>query len=135
MLRVVGCSHRTAPVELRERLAFVPDELPRALDELVARYGCETVILSTCNRVELYVARAVHGRPRAEELVEFVAEFNGVDAGEFSGHLYQKTDRDVVWNDENAPGKFAKDGDLRKAHSTPLLVTGADGRLQPASTG
>jgi outer membrane protein assembly factor BamB len=44
-----------------------------------------------------------------------------------TGQTIWKTDRDVVWNDENAPGKFAKEGDLRKAHSTPLLVVMPNG--------
>jgi outer membrane protein assembly factor BamB len=52
-----------------------------------------------------------------------------------TGETVWKTDRDVIWNDENAPGKFAKDGDMRKAHSTPLLVIGADGRVQLLSGG
>ena len=56
-LCVVGCSFRTTPVELRERLAFNGDQLVRALDELTVRYDCEAVVVSTCNRVELYLAR------------------------------------------------------------------------------
>jgi outer membrane protein assembly factor BamB len=40
-----------------------------------------------------------------------------------TGKTVWKTDRSVVWNDENVPGQMAKDGDLRKAHSTPLIVT------------
>jgi outer membrane protein assembly factor BamB len=40
-----------------------------------------------------------------------------------TGKTVWKTDRSVVWNDENAPGPFAKDGDLRKAHGTPLIAT------------
>jgi outer membrane protein assembly factor BamB len=39
-----------------------------------------------------------------------------------NGKTVWKTDRSVVWNDENVPGQMAKDGDLRKAHSTPLIV-------------
>jgi outer membrane protein assembly factor BamB len=45
-----------------------------------------------------------------------------------TGETVWKKDRDVEWNDADAPGKFAKEGDLRKAHSTPLLVTGPDGK-------
>jgi outer membrane protein assembly factor BamB len=45
-----------------------------------------------------------------------------------TGETVWKTDRNVEWNDADAPGKFAKEGDLRKAHSTPLLVTGPDGK-------
>jgi outer membrane protein assembly factor BamB len=70
-----------------------------------------------------------------------ILTFDGADLqylaalDKMTGETVWKTDRDVVWNDENAPGKFAKDGDMRKAHSTPLLVTGADGRVQLLSDG
>ena len=59
-LLVTGVSHKTAPVEVRERLAFPPAALPAALADLKARGGVsEALILSTCNRVELYMARPV----------------------------------------------------------------------------
>ena len=70
-----------------------------------------------------------------------ILTFDGADLqylaalDKMTGETVWKTDREVVWNDENAPGKFAKDGDMRKAHSTPLLVTGADGRVQLLSGG
>jgi outer membrane protein assembly factor BamB len=51
-----------------------------------------------------------------------------------TGKTVWKTDRSVVWADENVPGQMAKDGDLRKAHSTPLIVTTA-GKTQMLSTG
>jgi outer membrane protein assembly factor BamB len=51
-----------------------------------------------------------------------------------TGKTVWKTDRSVAWNDENVPGQMAKDGDLRKAHSTPLIVTAA-GKLQMLSAG
>lgn len=61
---VVGLSHRTAPVEVRECLAFAESELPEVLAQVRARgLAGEVVILSTCNRVELYAA--TDGDPRA----------------------------------------------------------------------
>ena len=51
-----------------------------------------------------------------------------------TGKTIWKTDRSAVWNDENLPGQMAKDGDMRKAHSTPLIVT-AEGRPQMLSAG
>jgi outer membrane protein assembly factor BamB len=51
-----------------------------------------------------------------------------------TGKTVWKTDRSVAWNDENIPGQMAKDGDLRKAHSTPLVVTTA-GKTQMLSAG
>lgn len=80
-LVMIGCDFRTAPVELREKLAFEDDQLDRALDELVSRYDCEAVILSTCNRVELYIARADSTSWLDAGLIaEFLAEFHGVSA-------------------------------------------------------
>ena len=55
-LLAIGCSYRTTPVEVRERLAFTDEQLGRALDQLVSQPGFEAVILSTCNRVEVYLA-------------------------------------------------------------------------------
>jgi outer membrane protein assembly factor BamB len=58
-----------------------------------------------------------------------VLTFDGVDVqylialDKQTGKTVWKTDRSVAWNDENVPGKLAKEGDLRKAHSTPLIVT------------
>ena len=51
-----------------------------------------------------------------------------------TGETVWKTNRSVAWNDENVPGQMAKDGDLRKAHSTPLIVTAA-GKPQMLSAG
>ena len=56
-LRLVGCSHHSSSVEVRERLAFTPDQAVDALRRLQDRFpNIEAVLLSTCNRVELYLA-------------------------------------------------------------------------------
>jgi glutamyl-tRNA reductase len=60
---VVGLSHKTAPIAVRERLAVGRDELPRLLEQLVATDAVrEAVVLSTCNRVEIFAAPTI-GRP------------------------------------------------------------------------
>ena len=59
ILLAVGCSYRNTPVDVRERLAFDADQLAaRPRRARPSRYGCEAVILSTCNRVELYLGPA-----------------------------------------------------------------------------
>jgi glutamyl-tRNA reductase len=81
-MRVVmlGISHQTAPVELREKLALTGDRLDQAVAALRARHPeIESAFLSTCNRVELYIARPVHEPPNAEDLRRFLAEFCGAD--------------------------------------------------------
>ena len=56
-LQLVGCSHQTAPVELRQQLAFAAEDLPEAIEGLQIRFPkTEAVVLSTCNRVEVYTA-------------------------------------------------------------------------------
>src|SRR5207302_642437 len=65
-LLITGVSHKTAPVEVREILAFREESLAAALTDLKARDGvAEAVILSTCNRVEITVAAEDQSDPRA----------------------------------------------------------------------
>jgi glutamyl-tRNA reductase len=97
MLLAVGCNFRNTAVDLRERLAFSEGQLPRALGELGIRYGCEAVILSTCNRVELYLARLAAPAPlRADLVAEFLAEFHQLAAAELQPHLYEHLEGDAV---------------------------------------
>jgi glutamyl-tRNA reductase len=95
-LTAIGCSFRDTKLALRERLAFNATKLAWALGELRVRYGCEAVILSTCNRVELYLARAdapVRGEPAflpdAGLMAEFLSEVHPVPAREILPHLYE----------------------------------------------
>lgn len=74
----VGINHRTAPVELRERFAMSEDTREH-LDAFRQRFPhAECVILSTCNRVEVYVARPTHELPRADDIQRFLSERFGV---------------------------------------------------------
>jgi len=96
-LLLLGLNHSTAPLEVRERLALNGEQRTEALAAFRARFdGCEAVLLSTCNRVELYAARAVHGHPRHQEMLDFLAGFCSIPPAEFRDHLYLKAQRDVV---------------------------------------
>jgi glutamyl-tRNA reductase len=96
-LLLVGGSHKTLPIELREKLAFDGPKLPAALNELATRYGCESAILSTCNRVEITVARAgSEAAPDAELIAEFVAQFHGIPCAKIRPSLYAKKDEEAV---------------------------------------
>jgi glutamyl-tRNA reductase len=88
-LLITGINHRTAPVEVRERLAFDAGCLPDALDRLKQRPGLlEGMILSTCNRVE--VAVTADDQFGAEESVEhFIAESRSVTREWVSPYLYR----------------------------------------------
>ena len=76
MLSVVGCSHQNTPIEVRERLAFAKGQLPQAFELFAATFpGVEAVILSTCNRVELYTAAENGSMPSTEEVARFFDAF------------------------------------------------------------
>src|SRR5882724_9876585 len=88
-LLLVGISHRTAPVELRERVDFQARGVADALRALAERGSTrEAVVVSTCNRAELYVACDEAAATR-QDLVRFVSEFNGVAAGDVARHLFR----------------------------------------------
>jgi len=94
---LVGLSPKSAPVEVRERVTFAAEEARQALERFNRRFdNCEAVLLSTCNRTELYAARAVHGHPRVEEMIEFFAEEKQCPRDLLTTHIYEKNDRDVV---------------------------------------
>ena len=70
---VIGLSHHSSPVELRERFAFAEDKIPAALKSLrESGVADEAVILSTCNRVEIYAATALEPAKAFAELKEFL---------------------------------------------------------------
>ena len=95
-LLLVGISHRTAPVELRERVDFQARGVADALRALAERGSArEAVVVSTCNRAELYVACDEAAATR-QDLVRFVSDFNGVAAGDIAPHVYDVTDLDVA---------------------------------------
>lgn len=94
---VIGCNHRSAPVEVRERISFAEEAAGRALRELRVRFSdCEAVIVSTCNRMEVYVAPGPSGRPGSDEVVEFIGAFHDVPSAEFAQGLYSHEDRAAV---------------------------------------
>lgn len=82
-LALIGLSHKSCPVEVRERIAFTaPGTLERALDHLksvLAPTGSECVLLSTCNRTELYVATPEGLELSTEDLVTLLVEARGDD--------------------------------------------------------
>jgi glutamyl-tRNA reductase len=88
---VVGLSHRTTPIALRERAAFGRAELAGALAALAAETEAEAVLLSTCNRTEFYLA-SLGGDAGVERAAEVLARRLGADANP-SRHLYVHRDR------------------------------------------
>ncbi|MEH6565606.1 MAG: glutamyl-tRNA reductase [Halopseudomonas sp.] len=90
----LGINHKTAGVEVRERLAFAPEQLPDALQRLRAETATQEVaILSTCNRTELYCAQ---DHLDAESLVAWFAAFHGMTADEVRRCSYLHQDAGAV---------------------------------------
>ncbi|MFP6649497.1 MAG: glutamyl-tRNA reductase, partial [Pirellulaceae bacterium] len=81
MLQVIGCDHQNSPLEFREKLAFDTEQVQQALLQLRELYPLsELVLLSTCNRVELYVAAENESRcPGKDETIAFFASFHDMD--------------------------------------------------------
>lgn len=85
---VVGLSHRSAPVELRERFAFPDDRVPDALRELRdAGIATEGVVLSTCNRVEIYAATTLTPEDAFGRIKSFLVAHHAYD-GALGDELY-----------------------------------------------
>ncbi|MFM9026044.1 MAG: glutamyl-tRNA reductase [Planctomycetaceae bacterium] len=96
-LALVGGTHRTVPLDLRERLAFSAEQAADALARFRDRFpGREGVLLSTCNRVEFYAAGERDAAPAEEEILAFLAECRGLDAGLLAPVLARRRDDAVV---------------------------------------
>ncbi|MBN2291965.1 MAG: glutamyl-tRNA reductase [Pirellulales bacterium] len=106
-LSVVGCSHQNTPIEIRERLAFAPTQLPEAFELWAATFPeIEAVILSTCNRVELYTAAENGTVLTPEQVAGFFDDFHRrsgsktpvetIQASSTLEHLYQYTGSKAV---------------------------------------
>ncbi|HEY2347043.1 MAG TPA: glutamyl-tRNA reductase [Xanthomonadaceae bacterium] len=93
-LLALGLNHQTAPIALREKVAFAPEALPEALASLRAVAGVhEAALLSTCNRTELY-ARI---EPQAETaVVRWLAEHHDLGIAALDAYLYRHLDADAV---------------------------------------
>jgi glutamyl-tRNA reductase len=112
-LLALGVDHRSAPASIREAVAFDGPKSAAGLDALRRGFpGGEFVVLSTCNRVEVYAAGDVAQVPEADALADFLAGFHAVTAEHFTPHL-------VSYHDEGAVGHL-----FRVAASLESLVLG-----------
>ncbi len=95
-LIVVGLNHKTVPVELLERMAVAPSALPKALHALTEReHLAEVVLLSTCNRTEVY-ARYTTFHPAVQDALDFLTDQSAVAPDEITDHLYTYHDAAAV---------------------------------------
>lgn len=93
-LLALGINHKTASVEVRERVAFAPESLGEALQEAKCRAKLsEVAILSTCNRTELYCATELEG---TRALLEWLGQYHGLDVDELQTCSYAYWDEEAV---------------------------------------
>jgi glutamyl-tRNA reductase len=94
---VIGCNHRTAPVELRERVAFNPEQALKAADELRRhRILDEAVVVSTCNRSELYGVSGESAETATGAMEGFFADFHKLAPADLDGRIYRQTGTEAV---------------------------------------
>jgi glutamyl-tRNA reductase len=131
-LFVAGVSHKTAPVEVREQLAVTPSHLVDAA-EVLKLFGHldEVVLLSTCNRVEIY------GTTERESLdIKSLFQLLSAEAGELDDHIYVHENNDAIRHlfrvaaglDSMVLGETEITGQLKKAYET-ARVAGLTGRV------
>ncbi|HET6529391.1 MAG TPA: glutamyl-tRNA reductase [Actinoplanes sp.] len=135
-LLCVGASYRTADVATLEHLAITPAELSDVLHRLVTQpYVGEAVVVSTCNRVEVYAAvTGFHGG--LGDVCTVLAEHSGISANELAGHLYVHYDEAAVRHlfrvstglDSMVVGEAQILGQLRDAYHAAIEADSA-GRL------
>ena len=137
---VIGLSHRSAPVELRERFAFTEPQVPDALRQLrEAGTIAEGVVLSTCNRVEIYAATALAPAESFTRLKQFLIEHHAYD-GALGDEFYTFAEPDSLHHlfkvaaglDSMVIGETEIFGQLKKAYDLAFQHKHTGARLNKA---
>ena len=93
-LIALGINHQTAPVEIREKVTFAPEQMVDALKQATALEEVnEAVIVSTCNRTELYCEV---GENYKNSLIHWLSEFHSLDFNELNPYIYQHRDQQAT---------------------------------------
>jgi glutamyl-tRNA reductase len=137
--QLIGVNHKTAPVEVRERLAIPESRLPEALRSFTQHPGVEEgLILSTCNRVEL-LARTQNG---GADLRQFLGAFFNMDRSLMDPHLYEYREKDAVRHvfrvtsslDSMVVGEAQILGQVKEAYATARAVGAVNSQLDQLLT-
>ncbi len=137
--QLIGVNHKTAPVEVRERLAVPESRLPDACKKLAEHPSIsEGMIVSTCNRVE-FLANLKNG---AGDLREFMRDYFGVDPAQFEKHLYEFREDDAVRHvfrvasslDSMVVGEPQILGQVKEAYATARAVGAVRAQLDQLLT-
>ncbi len=134
VLLAIGVNHKTAPVEIREKVSFALDRVPDALTELTQQQGVsEAVILSTCNRTEIYCGLADQDGQR---VIEWFIHYHDLESSQIVPYLYTYPDQRAVEHvlqvasglDSMILGEPQILGQLKSAYQT-AAQTGTIGKL------
>jgi glutamyl-tRNA reductase len=137
--QLIGVNHKTAPVEVRERLAIPESRLPEACRKLAEHPAiAEGMIVSTCNRVE-FLANMKNG---TGDLREFLREYFEVDTSQFENHLYEFREDDAVRHvfrvaaslDSMVVGEPQILGQVKEAYATARAVGAVRAQLDQLLT-
>ncbi len=97
-LHVIGCSHHQSSVSVREKLSFTPDQVTTFLNKFHSTFPLsEAVLISTCNRTELYAAgKTLEGVPTSEQMIDFLASERGLESGDISSNLFAHRNQEAI---------------------------------------
>ena len=132
--QLIGVNHKTAPLEVRERLAIPESKLADAMQRLVQHPGVdEGLILSTCNRVEI-LAQTKNG---SGDLRTFLYNYFKVEPGKFEPHLYEYREKEAILHlfrvacslDSMVVGEPQILGQVKEAYATARAVGAVNSRL------
>ncbi|HXE74669.1 MAG TPA: glutamyl-tRNA reductase [Candidatus Xenobia bacterium] len=141
-ISLVGLSHHTAPIEVRERVHFPEGEIARAVEMLRARPGvAEAALLSTCNRTEALL-RLEPDTPALPLVADFLADARRMRRSEFESYLYHHSQRDAVRHifrvasslDAMVIGEPQVLGQVKAAYATARAVGSLGGVLDEVLT-
>ena len=90
-LYTIGVNHTTAPISIREHVAFNNDNLRHALNDLSAQNVAEAAIISTCNRTEIYVQSAT-----SEPIINWLAQYHHLDFNHIQPYTYTLSNQEAV---------------------------------------
>jgi len=133
--QLIGVNHKTAPLEVRERLAIPDSRLAEACRQLTVHPGVEEgLVVSTCNRVEL----VTHTANGAADLRTFLHEHFRLSSAELDPHLYELRDKEAVRHvfrvasslDSMVVGEAQILGQVKEAYATARAVGAARGQLE-----
>ena len=96
-VQLIGCSHQNCSVEIREQLAIAIGQIPETLAQFQRRFpATEAVLLSTCNRTELYTATVDSMNPSRRDLTSFLADIAGLESQQIESQLFSHTGEEAI---------------------------------------